>query len=622
MRIYPSKHKIKSIPTSKMDTTLNIPLAYIDIDYTKYNISKMIEPGFSKSVKTILCPEQEFENLDFLLFNEREEIVDKKNLFKFQNNKYYFSPATTTKFSPKQFLWKATVKKNLDYNISNTYNLKIRCEEEDEELNRNIISTFMNPSERNMLVYSNIKINSNDKSHNAFTRMSEEDADFLFIKSHNAIHYDIDGDKLIDYDNILRKHTNIWIGCEDAVALNTSYNLLVATESHEFRIANPIISTSGSIFTNRYFDLSLISTPTNVTVHNIFTSSLVPALILEYDKLGFVIITSYDVLDDPLAHEGFMYELMMYVYMNTYSSTDYIKEWITYKLPNYEIYNGAYSTKSSFVSKHSISSMLKLTGSYTLVGMEVQDNESSNRTLLTGDDLEDTTGAIKCIGQNNGKPIFVIDGTLSGYVEPDKPEGWKSVYYNDYIYYVDKLYYLIEEDITNKVLLLESENNLIVKVYNFKSSKYNINKQADSTLQISFIKTDGELTQRIKEAEYTIYYEIESKKINFCYMEDYKESDNQIKLFNVLVEQTSDAIEVFDMRQLGGGLSEDEEDDFELMDIGHINGRPYRIAGTLVLTMPTKYKPYEEQIKKVINKYKTAEDYIAIFFEDEESDDN
>ena len=35
MKIYPSKHKIKSIPSSKIDTSLNIPLAYIDVDYTK-----------------------------------------------------------------------------------------------------------------------------------------------------------------------------------------------------------------------------------------------------------------------------------------------------------------------------------------------------------------------------------------------------------------------------------------------------------------------------------------------------------------------------------------------------------------------------------------------------------
>ena len=171
-------------------------------------------------------------------------------------------------------------------------------------------------------------------------------------------------------------------------------------------------------------------------------------------------------------------------------------------------------------------------------------------------------------------------------------------------------------------MLVESENNLVVKVYNFKSSSHNINKQVDSTLQIPFIKTDGELVQRIREAEYAVYYIKDTAKLDVCYLEDYVESDDKIKLFNVLVEQTNDAVEIYDMRQLGGGLSEDEEDDFELMDIGHINGRPYRIAGTLVLTMPTKYKPYEEQIKKVIDKYKTAEDYIAIFFEDEESDDN
>ena len=74
------------------------------------------------------------------------------------------------------------------------------------------------------------------------------------------------------------------------------------------------------------------------------------------------------------------------------------------------------------------------------------------------------------------------------------------------------------------------------------------------------------------------------------------------------------------MRQLGGGLSEDEEDNYELLDIGHMNGRPYRIGGALVLTMPTKYKPYEDLIQKAIDKYKVAEDYIAIIFKDEEDE--
>ena len=56
MKIYPSKHKIKSIPTSRIDTDLNIPLAYIDIDYTKNKISKIVDSNFLTNKKSILYP--------------------------------------------------------------------------------------------------------------------------------------------------------------------------------------------------------------------------------------------------------------------------------------------------------------------------------------------------------------------------------------------------------------------------------------------------------------------------------------------------------------------------------------------------------------------------------------
>ena len=612
MRIYPSKHKIKSIPTSKIDTDLNIPLAYISVDYTKYDISKIVEPDFSTTSKSILYPEQKFENKDFLLFNEFEEEVNKNNLFVSTNNGYMFYPSNTVKFSPKKFSWKATVKKNYDYNISNTYNIKVGYEY-DTVLNRNLINTFMNPSERDMYVYSNIKINSNDKTYNTFEL--SDDTDIMFIKSHNCKHFDVNNTREIKINDYLSKHTNIWFGCEDAVALNETYKMLTATTPHTFRIKNPIISENAVIDTKYYFDLNTISTPTGVIMHNIFDTTLVPALILEYTNQGFVVITSYTIFDDMNLYEKFMYEIMMYVYCNTYMSTGYNEEWITYSPPNYEVTNNIYTTKSSFISKKSISSQFNAQGSYNLINIDILDDTALDTGL-------ETAGSIKCIGQNNGKPVFVIDGKLNGYTEPNKPEGWKSIYCNGYIYYIDKLYYLIEQDITNKIMMVESDTDLIVKLYNFKSSKYEINKQTDTTLKISFIKTDGELIQRIREAEYTVFYNKDNSKITYCYAEDYEDKPNLYKLFNILVQQTDDAVEVYDMRQLGGGLSEEEEDDFELVDIGHINGRPYRIAGTLVLTMPTKYKPYEQYIQKALDKYKTAEDYIAVFFEDKEDDDN
>ena len=619
MKIYPSKHKIKSIPTSKIDTDLNIPLAYVNIDYTKNKVSKIVDANFSTNKKTILYPGQLFENKDFKLFNKlEEEITNKDNLFYYTDGQYAFYPNNTIKFTPKKFLWKATVKRNFTYNISNTYNINIGCKYNDD-LNKRLINAFMDPSNRDLLVHSNIKINNDSTNYSTFSSIENEKADFMFIKSHNCKHYDTDQTLEINTKEFLDAHTNVWFGCEDAVYLNESYKMLLATNPTTFRVTNPIVTKECTVDSSYYFDLSTVSTPVGVTVHNIFDTTLVPVLILEYENLGFIIITSYTILDDPLKYESLMYEVMMYVYTKSYESTDYINDWITYKLPDYEVNNGIYSIKSGFVSKKSITSLLNLTDDYNLISLDIKD-DNTVRTLSTEDTTNSSGGNIVCLGQNGGRPIFAINGTLTGYTEPNKPEGWKSVYCDGSVYYIEKLYYLIEEDITNKIIIAEKDNSLIVKLYSFKSSKLNINKQSDSTIQISYIKTDGDLVQRIKEAEYVVYYVKAYDKIEFCYAEDYIEDDSKYKLFNILVEQTDSAIEIHDMRQLGGGLSEEEPDDFELLDIGHINGRPYRMAGALVLTMPTKYSSYDEYIQKVINKYKTAEDYIAVFYKDEEDD--
>ena len=623
MKIYPSKHKIKSIPTSKVDTSLNIPLAYIDIDYTKNKISKIVDANFSANKQTTLYPNQTFDNKDFKLFNKYgEEIVEKDNLFLIQNDKYMYYPNNTIKFSPKKFLWKATVKRNYDYSISKNYDIKIGCKY-DKTLEENLVKTFMNPSERDLLVHSNIKINNDDTIYDSFSSSDDSELDFLFVKSHNCVHYDFENKVRVDVQGLLQDHTNIWFGCEDAIGLNSTYKMLMAVEETGFRIANPIVTKECIVPSHYFFDLSIITPPIGVTIHNIFDSTTVPALILEYDGLGFVVITSYTIFNDLLKYENFMYEVMMYIHTKSYKSTEYINDWVAYNVPDYEISNGIFSVKSGFVSKKNIVSLLDLEGDYTLTHMDIRD-DGTERTLYSseddGKDNSDITSGIVCIGQNGGSPIFAINSTLTGYIEPDKPEGWKSVYSNGSIYYLEKLHYLIEEDITNKIMMAEQDNNLIVKLYGFKSSTYNINKQIDSTIQISYIRTDGELVQRIREAEYTVYYIKANDRIDYCYAEDYKESEEYYKLFNIIIEQSDDAIEVYDMRQLGGGLSEDEEDNFELLDIGHINGRPYRIAGSLVLTMPSKYESHDEYIQKAIDKYKTAEDYIAVFYKDEEDD--
>ena len=131
-----------------------------------------------------------------------------------------------------------------------------------------------------------------------------------------------------------------------------------------------------------------------------------------------------------------------------------------------------------------------------------------------------------------------------------------------------------------------------------------------------FVIEENEYIKKIKESNYTVY--IEADTIKFCFEEDY--AGEGIKMFDIYISQTPESVEVYDMRQRGGGLKEDEPDNYNLLDIGTVQGRPYRKACTTVMTLPTKLEKHRELIEKAINKYKAAEDYVVIIFEDKEMD--
>ena len=178
------------------------------------------------------------------------------------------------------------------------------------------------------------------------------------------------------------------------------------------------------------------------------------------------------------------------------------------------------------------------------------------------------------------------------------------------------MHYKLETNLEDKVFTITNEYNLDVKILAFKSTSLGIDTQMPINKVIPFIKTEVNKIERIREAEYLFYIDLTNQKIDFCFKEDYK-SELGTPLFSIRVFQTPDAVNIIDMRQLGGGLVEDEPDDYNLMDIGHIDGRPYRPAGTIVFTLPIKYKPYEEYVLKAINKYISATDIPVIMYKDD-----
>ena len=153
MKIYPSTHQIKSVTDSHVDLDLNIPLAYIELDYSKYKIDKKIKDIANKDIKEEVIYNQCFDSADIKLFNKFNEEVNIDNLLTRVGNKYYYRPKDAISYKPQTFNYEAVIKKSLDYKIANEYSINIACVDDPDslDLSDRLSIGFSNPSDRNLI---------------------------------------------------------------------------------------------------------------------------------------------------------------------------------------------------------------------------------------------------------------------------------------------------------------------------------------------------------------------------------------------------------------------------------------------------------------------------------------
>lgn len=616
MKIFPSTHNIKSVTDSHVDLDLNIPLAYIELDYSKYDIQKSMEDIMSKEIKQEVLLNQKFDSANIKLFNKFNEAVNMDNLLTRVGDSYYYRPKDIITFKPQYFNYNATVKRKLEYKISNTYDINIACIDDPDslDLSQRIASGFSNPSSRE-ITPPNISINKNRIDAQAFSDMSGEDCDVVIIESPDGKYYDDSLDPiLIDKEEFLNKNMAIWLASD----FNLEYPHENEFGGMDFQISNPILNNKAKINSETYFSYSALPYNPNVIYHNIFIGDKMPVVIIEHIGRGYEIISSSDIIKDIPKNITLMYECILYCYLNSYKKTEDLSQWICSSVPDYQVESGKLVKKQYFVSDIDLYKYFNLKSTeMDLYAVNITDNEMNSILESKIDDLYEPTSTVHFIGMSGGRLMFNQNITKdSAYnLEPEKPIGWVSLYDGDNIVYMKEIHYTIETNLDNKIYTIVNDYDLAVKILAFKSSSLGIDTQIPIDLTIPFIKTEVNGIERIREAQYAFYINLDSHEVNFVFNEDYEDTLG-IKLFTIKVSQTPDAINITDMRQLGGGLVEDEPDNYNLMDIGHVNGRPYRKAGTLVFTLPTKYKEYEDVILKAINKYISASDIPVILFED------
>ena len=614
MKIFPSTHKIKSITDGHVDLDLNVPLAFIELDYSKYKIDKITKPIASQDIKKEVILNQAFDSPNIKLFNKFGEAVNMDNLLTRVGNKYYYRPKEIITFEPQKFKYDATIKKKLSYKISNSYNINIACVDDPDslDLSQRIASGFSNPSARE-IVPPNISINNNRIDAQAFSDMSLNNCDILFIESPDGKHYDDSLNPIeIDKTIFLNNDTTIWLASD----FNLKYPHENEAGGRDFEVQNPILNSKIRVNSSTYFDINAMPYDVNVIYHNLFVGNYAPVLIIEHIGKGYEIISSTEILKNIPSNIQLMYECIMYCYLNSYKKTEELSQWIASEVPDYQIESGKLAKKQYFVSDIDLYSYFNIKSSEADL-YSVNIKSDTNVAYDSSTDLYEPNSAINFIGMTGGRLMFNKTASNSSpyKIEPEKPIGWISIYDGNNINYIKELHYIIETDLNSKIFTVVNDNDLAVKILAFKSTSLGIDTKMPVDKLISFIKTEVNSIERIREAEYLFYIDPNNQNIDFVFIEDYKE-ELGIALFTIKVYQTSDSINITDMRQLGGGLVEDAADNYNLMDIGHINGRPYRQAGTIVFTLPTKYKPYETNILKAIKKYISASEVPVILFED------
>lgn len=633
--LYPSNHTIQLKNEAMFDTDLKIPLSYINLDYTKYKIDKSFNFDFQKSdsdkniMMTPLLPGQKVENSNTFVFNRFEERVKTDGYYKEIGDAVYYTPIH--EFIPNYFSYEVTIKRNMIYNSSKLYNINVGCLDDADslDLSSRLSSIFSNPADR-QYVPNEISINENRESMSALIDMSYDNADFMFIESFDGFYLDRDRTETIDINRFLDNNINVWVGCEEHHLYKNrddnlgylTFNTSASIKDFNFKKTSLIKTTT--VHSDHYFNMNRteLSSTQNKLFYNIFVGPLSPVLIIEHVGRGFEIISHNDILQDPVKHKDLIFEVMMYVYLLSYKRSKRVTEWITYTCPNYEVINGKLYEKTNFSSHISLSELFEMeVGDYSIYQVDIYD-ANTNELPVPNTDLVNTINNITYTNVINNKLVFEMKNkgdSNNVYTEVDMPLGWISIYKDGKIYYAEQLFYYIESDITHKVFIIEKENSLIVKLYPFKSSKYNIDLRVNKQVEIKNIKTtvNGEL--RAINETYSIYFNPTTEELGYCIKDDFETVDKtNVKLLDIFIHQDIDNVFLTDMRQLGGGLRKDSKPDYDLLDIGHIDGRPYRKANTLIITMPKKYEPYKDQILAAINKYKIGEDYPVIFFKDDE----
>lgn len=585
MIIYPAQHRI--VGASELSPG-DIQLAYIDANNIEKEY-KVLNVNHKSSVERqeSVYPYEEFDRPDPYLFDKNKNLISVASDMMRTDNGYAFFPAEAVEFYPQQFDFRVSVKKHFFYESDRPVNIKVGVIEKEKAYAESLIKIFGDAYRKN-LITSNFKVNSGDIKIESLANSTIAECDVVFIESNNMTTL-WDSDQVIDFDEYLDDHTNIWL------CIGDSNTVLGVAESY-YDFSDDFTLIGNTVYgENRFKDIKLDSCineeeikkafPDYEYIDNIYKYDVPVAILHKQDK-GFLFVSHKSAVLNAEKNYKLIYEILNYVYTQGYDRTKWISGWVTDHPVDY-----IPRRESIFGRNHEQYLIDEL--------LDARLHDGDTVTMVNVEIAQDDKVSLKGIGTRN-EIFFEKTG---GEKDPEKSTGQRS-------YYTTRRTVILYTE--NSVNKLETPLSFTIKtttkgdyihIDEFKSTSLETNITEKSVLRIP--ETFASYCIVLKENIFTI------KRLDHV-----NESDGYVLLVFELRKKSS--IKSYDVRIPGGGLPEKSEGNYNLFDFGHIKGRPYRKGGTMVIELPKRLQEYESHIRNAVERHIVSGEHFILVYKEQE----
>ena len=586
MKIYIGKDKIKQTNNVQYK---DIPLSFIDTFNSKYKINFNIRKDFSSNIETKLKAYDIINNPSSFFFDSKNKII-KDIEIKRIGNMYLYEPRNTTEFSPVNFSVEAIIKKQMKFSDTENYNLKVCVVDTNQDLPlaNKLIKIFGDGYSRN-LCPSNIKINEGTLIPQYLLKYQPNECDFMFAKCESI-------DKLpnkLDFQKILNGYCNLW--CFVSKHTQTFYETNEKTifYKEEGHLNNFYRNTERKKRPEHFFRDILAAPGIDSLVTLGFELEQVYEDVLIYSKKnsGYLIVTPESFLDNIIENSKIVYDVMMYIFLKSYYKSQNIQSWITNDPIDYiaqsdqkiNIYHKKINLEELLKNKN-----YNIGNQYKLINIKT----SNPNILFVG---MSNSGDLYFRKQNN----YMVDPKKT-----DQNISYFTTRHTVLFYKQEDIHY---KETKINLSYFNKEDKLYVEIDPIYSSSQQIYIPYKQTLEILDVNKKYYICTKHGHVD----------KINTLSLIDvnnYSMDLHGIILAEINIE-TEKSFKAIDIRIFGGGLPENTRDNFNMIDIGNIYGRPYRLGSTLIIKLPKTLEKYEKLLLKEIEKHISSGETPILIFE-------